>query len=134
MTKIQLDQHPGNTVEGRLDYFDMVRGGMDMRNEATKTRVATIQNVDPLVGNVSTYIIETVRVRDEGDWAFIQVATKDGNVRVGLPPKPTKTLARQRESLTTKVRKRIGRQQAAERKAQGIEPFGGKQFKRTRTA
>jgi hypothetical protein len=114
-----------------LDMFDRTRGGMEMRNDVTRTRVSTVRHVDPLVGNVATFLIESIRT-EEGDYAFVEVATKDGNVRVVLPPKVTNALARQRDALTKKVRKRIGRElgisQAAERKAQGIEPFGGKPF------
>jgi len=103
---------------------------MEMRNDTTRTRVSTIRHVDPLVGNVSTYLVESIRVHDEGDWCFVEVATKDGNIRVVLPPKVTTAVARQRDSLTTKVRRRIGREQAAERKAAGIAPFGGKRYKK----
>lgn len=114
-----------------LDMFDRTRGGMEMRNDVTRTRVSTVRHVDPLVGNVATFLVESIRT-EEGDYAFVEVATKDGNVRVVLPPKVTNALARQRDALTKKVRKRIGRElgisQAAERKAQGIEPFGGKPF------
>jgi hypothetical protein len=111
-----------------VDLFDRTRGGMEMRNDTTKTRVSTVRHVDPLVGNVSTYLIETVRAQDSGDFCFVEVATKDGNVRVVLPPKVTATIARQRDSLTTSVRRKMGREQAAERKAAGIEPFGGKRY------
>ena len=121
-----------------VDLFDRTRGGMEMRNDAIKTRVSTVRHVDPLVGNVSTYLVETVRAPDSGDFCFVEVATKDGNVRVVLPPKVTATIARQRDSLTgryklilTSVRRKLGRAQAAERKAAGIEPFGGKRYTKT---
>jgi hypothetical protein len=104
---------------------------MEMRDDTVKTRVSTVRHVDPLVGNVSTYLVETVRAQDSGDFCFVEVATKDGNVRVVLPPKVTATIARQRDSLTTSVRRKMGRAQAAERKAAGIEPFGGKRYTKT---
>mgnify|MGYP003650413471 FL=1 len=125
MGKRILDQSDLN--DHTLDMFDRTRGGMEMRNDVTRTRVSTVRHVDPLVGNVATFLVESIRT-EEGDYAFVEVATKDGNVRVVLPPKVTNALARHRDSLTTKVRRRIGREQAAERKAQGIEPFGGKPF------
>jgi hypothetical protein len=126
MGKLIINQTDLN--EQTLDMFDRTRGGMECRNDTATSRVSTVRHVDPLVGNVATYLVETIRVAEEGDYAFVEVATKDGNVRVVLPPKVTTTMARQRDALTTKVRKRIGREQAAERKAQGIEPFGGKPF------
>jgi hypothetical protein len=128
MSKLVIDQTDIN--DQTLDVFDRTRGGMACRNDTTTTRVSPIRHVDPLVGNVATYLIETIRVAEDGDYVFVEVATKDGNVRVVLPPKVTTAIARQRDRLTTKVRSRIGREQAAERKAQGIEPF----VKKTRTA
>jgi hypothetical protein len=128
MSKVVISQSDLN--DQTLDVFDRTRGGMECRNDTTSTRVSTIRHVDPLIGNVSTYLVETIRVTDEGDYAFVEVATKDGNIRVVLPPKVTSAIVRQRDSLTTKVRKRLGREQAAERKSQGIQPFGGKPYKR----
>ena len=126
MGKLIIDQSDLN--DQTLDMFDRTRGGMEMRNDVTRTRVSTVRHVDPLVGNVATFLIESIRTHEDGDYAFIEVATKDGNVRVVLPPKVTSAIARQRDALTKKVRKRIGREQAAARLAQGIEPFGGKPF------
>jgi hypothetical protein len=86
--------------------------------------------VKNVVGDVLTYLVETIR-HEGGDTIFIEVTSKDGTIRVVLPPKVANTIARQRDALTKKTRQRVGREQAAERKAQGIEPFGGKRYKRS---
>ena len=114
-----------------VDAFDRIRAGMDGRPDVTRTRISTVRNIDTLVGNVSTFLIESVREKDEGDTIFLEVASKDGNVRIVLPPRVANVIARQRESLVSKVRSKAAREQAAQRKADGIEPFGGKRFTRT---
>ena len=114
-----------------VDAFDRIRAGMDGRPDVTRTRISTVRNIDTLVGNVSTFLVESVREKDEGDTIFLEVASKDGNVRIVLPPRVANVIARQRESLVSKVRSKAAREQAAQRKADGIEPFGGKRFTRT---
>jgi hypothetical protein len=124
---MQSSRELSDVHDHTVDMFDRTRGGMEMRNDVTRS---TVRHVDPLVGNVATFLIESIRVSDDGDYCFVEVATKDGNIRVVLPPKVTTAIARQRDALTTKVRRRIGREQAAERKAQGIAPFGGKRYQK----
>ena len=102
-----------------VDAFDRIRAGMDGRPDVTRTRISTVRN------------IESVREKDEGDTIFLEVASKDGNVRIVLPPKVANVIARQRDALVAKVRSKAAKEQAAQRKADGIEPFGGKRFTRT---
>ena len=52
-------------------------------------------------------------------------------MRIVLPPKVATVIARQRDSLTTKVRSKAAKEQAAVRKDHGIKPFGGKPYRRT---
>ena len=114
-----------------VDAFDRLRAGFDGRPDVVKTRISTVRNVDPLVGNVTTFLVESVRAKDQGDMIFLEVASKDGNVRIGLQPKGTEVIGRQHERLTTKVKRKNGREQAKVRKDKGIAPFGGKPFRRT---
>lgn len=134
MKENDMQEDPITRTDQTVDYFDRSRGGLEMRNDVTRTRVSTIRHIDPLVGNVSTYLVETIRVHNDGDHCFIEVATKHGNVRVVLPPKVTTAIARQRDALTTKVRQRLGREQAADRKAQGLVAFGGKQYRKAKAS
>ena len=115
-----------------VDAFDRIRAGMDGRPDVTRTRISTVRNVDALVGNVSTFLIESVREKEEGDTIFLEVASKDGNVRIVLPPRVANVIARQRESLVSKVRSKAAKVQAAQGKADGSEPFGGQRFKRAK--
>lgn len=114
-----------------VDSFDRMRAGFDGRPDVVKTRISTVRNVDPLVGNVTTFLVESVRAKDEGDTIFLEVASKDGNIRIVLPPKVTEVIGRQHDGLTTKAKRKNGREQAKARKDKGIAPFGGKPFRRT---
>jgi len=114
-----------------VDAFDRLRAGFDGRPDVVKTRISTVRNVDPLVGNVTTFLVESVRAKDQGDTIFLEVASKDGNVRIVIPPKAANVIARQREALTNKVRSKIAKAQAEQRKAEGVELFGGKPYRRT---
>jgi len=125
-----MDQQGISAQNTTVNFFDRVRGGLEDAGNTIKTRVATIRQVQFLVGDVLTYLVETIR-HEGGDTIFIEVTSKDGTIRVVLPPKVANTIARQRDALTKKTRQRVGREQAAERKAQGIEPFGGKRYKRS---
>ena len=125
-----MDQQGISAQNTTVNFYDRVRGGLEDAGNTIKTRVATIRQVQFLVGDVLTYLVETIR-HEGGDTIFIEVTSKDGTIRVVLPPKVANTIARQRDALTKKTRQRVGREQAAERKAQGIEPFGGKRYKRS---
>ena len=114
-----------------VDAFDRIRASMDGRPDVTRTRISTVRNIDPLVGNVTTFLIESVREKDHGDTIFLEVASREGNMRIVLPPKVATVIARQRDSLTTKVRSKAAKEQAAVRKDHGIKPFGGKPYRRT---
>ena len=113
-----------------VDAFDRIRGGMEGRPDVTMTRLSSLQSVDPLVGNVSTFMVQTVRERERGDTIFLQVATKDGNIRIVLPPKVAKVIARQCDTLTSRVRSKLAKEEAQKRKDAGIAPFGGKRYVR----
>ena len=113
-----------------VDAFDRKRASMDGRPDVTRTRVSTIRNIDPLVGNVTTFLIESVREKDSGDTIFIEVATQDGNQRIVIPPKAANVIARQRDSLTTRVRSKLAKAQAEQRKEDGVIPFGGKPYRK----
>ena len=112
-----------------VDTFDRTRGGMEMRSGATSTRVSTVRHVDPLIGSVATYLVETIRISDEddpalrGDYIFVEVATKEGNHRIVLPPKVALLIANQHKSITGKNRSRASTEQAVKRKKEGTGGF-----------
>jgi|SRR5712692_5738744 len=105
-----------------IDKFDRMKGALENLPDVTKSKPSTISVVSPLIGENQTFIVETYRQRDVGDFIFVQYLDADKSIRVGIPPAAAEAIARQRDSLTTKVRKRVGRDQAAARKARGELP------------
>lgn len=104
------------------DKFDRLLGSLIGIPDATKTKPTTCVVHTPLIGAAQTFIVQTFRVREVGDTIFIQYVDDEGSVRIAIPPEVAEAIARQRDALTTKIRKRVGRDQAAARKAQGIQP------------
>jgi hypothetical protein len=105
-----------------IDKFDMVLGNLKGLPDVTFARETTVNTVLPVVGAAQTFVIQTARQREVGDTLFVVYVDGERSVRLVLPPKVTEAISRQRDALTTKVRKKVGRDTAAARKAQGIQP------------
>ena len=105
-----------------IDKFDRMLGALDRCPDVTRTKPSTIVSHTALIGAAQTFIVQTLRQREQGDTIFIQYVDDGGAVRIFLPPEVADTIARQRDSLTTKVRKRVGKEQAQARKSRGELP------------
>jgi hypothetical protein len=105
-----------------VDKFDRLMGALVDLPDVTHTKPSTVVTVSPLIGESQTFIIQTYRQREVGDTIFLQYAASEGLIRVAIPPAAADAIARQRDALTTKVRKKVGRDSAAARKARGEEP------------
>lgn len=105
------------------DTFDRMMGALDGLPDVVAVKPSTVRVVVPIVGNAETYIVQSFRQRDEGDVVFIEHVGRKGTTRLVLPAKVADVIARQRESLTTKARKKAARRLADERKAAGVVPF-----------
>lgn len=103
------------------DEFDRLLGALHDLPDVVEV-VNTTHTVEPLVGNAKTFIVRTIRQTGIGDTIFLHVVGKDLNVRLTLPAKVSDLIARQRDVLTTKGKRKQGRRIAAERKAAGIQP------------
>jgi len=90
--------------------------------DVTSTKPSPIRTVHPVLEIAQTFIIQTVRHKERGDWIFMEYIGTEGSIRVALPPEVADCIARQRDALTTKNRKRAAKVEAARRKAQGIRP------------
>jgi hypothetical protein len=109
----------------RKDLFDRKLGALFGVPDVLSTQPTTIQVATPLVGEAQTFIVQTYRQRDgdkSGDTVFLQYVDGAGSVRIVLPPQVTHCIARQRDALTTRSRKRGAQQAADDRKARGIVP------------
>jgi hypothetical protein len=125
------------------DPFDRQRGMLEGLPGVVKTKPSTTVRMVPMLGTTETFIVQTYRHRTETndddakrepsrDYIFLQHIDGSGRVRkVAIPPVVADLIARQRDALGTKIRKRVAKRVAAERKAAGWKPtFGGKRGRR----
>ncbi len=105
-----------------IDKFDRMMGALTNLPDVAHCKPSTIVAVSPLIGATQTFIIQTFRQREVGDTIFLQYVDDEGSKRIHLPPEVSDVIARQRDTLGTKNRKRAAKAEAARRKAAGIEP------------
>jgi hypothetical protein len=105
------------------DTFDRLLGALDGLPDVVQVKPSTIRVVTPLVGNSETYIVQSYRQRGEGDVIFVEHVGRRGTTRLVLPAKVADVIARQRDALSTKSRRKAAKLLADERKLAGVEPF-----------
>lgn len=105
-----------------IDKFDRMLGALHSLPDVASTQPSTVVAVLPLIGSAQTYIIQTLRQKEQGDTIFVQYVDDQGSVRLVIPPAAADAIARQRDALTAKNRKRAARESAQRRKAAGIQP------------
>lgn len=102
------------------DPFDKLLYRLMGLPNGAHTAPSVIQSID-FYGNVTSYMVQTVRT-EQGATAFVTQVNAQGSQRYMLPQAILAVIDRQRESITTQLRRRHGRRIAEERKAQGLEP------------
>lgn len=102
------------------DPFDKLLSTLIGLPNGAHTKPSVVQAID-FYGNATSYIIQTVRT-DESVTAFVTQVNAQGAARTILPSAVLAVIDRQREAITTKLRKRHGRRIAEERKLAGKEP------------
>jgi hypothetical protein len=107
---------------GLPDNFDRLIGALHGLPDVAVSAASTIRTLSPLIGAAQTFIVQTYRQREQGDTIFVECVSAEGSFRLAIPPKVADTIARQRDALTGKVRSRISRAAAQDRKARGIAP------------
>src|SRR5262245_34331125 len=90
--------------------------------DVTRTKPSTVVCTLPIIGATQTFIIQTLHQREQGHTIFLQYVDDGGSVRIAIPPAAAEAICRQREPLTAKVRKRVGKEQAQARAARGEVP------------
>jgi hypothetical protein len=104
------------------DEFDRLLGGLDGLPDVTSTKPSPIRTITPLVGNSQLWSVQTYRQRERGDTIFLECSSKDGHIRLAIPPQVSDAIARQRDALTGRVRSKIGKASAQARKDRGELP------------
>lgn len=110
------------TTYQTVDKYDRLRGNLHDLDIALFTKPSTVKTVQNITGKTETFVIETCRAEEMGDYIFIECVDEHGVTRLALPPKVAKVIASQRDSLTAKRRSAAGKKRAAEMKANGILP------------
>jgi hypothetical protein len=87
-----------------------------------EVKPSTVRVSIPLLGLSQTFIVQTIRQRAVGDHVFLETVSRDGAIRIVLPPQVADAIARQRETLTAKSRSKAAKTLAQERKARGELP------------
>jgi len=107
--------------DNTVSKYDRLRGRME--GVAIFTKPSTVRNVEIITGKAETFVIETCRHAELGDYIFIEMMDESGEVtRVALPPKAANAIVRQRDALTTKMRSRAAKELAQARKDRGELP------------
>ena len=108
------------------DKFDRVIGMLTGLPDVTKSAAVTIIDATPILGDTQTFIVQTHRQREVGDWIAVQFIDAAGGQRLVIPPAVAAAIARQREAISSRLRREhgrtIGKRVAAERKARGEPP------------
>ena len=105
-----------------LDNYDRMVGALEGLPDVIKVKPSTVRTVIPVVGLSQTFIIQTARQREVGDYIFLEGVSKDGSIRLVLPPQVADAIARQRESLTARSRSQAAKRVAQDRKDRGEAP------------
>jgi hypothetical protein len=85
----------------QIQKYDRLYGGM--RDVCLRSKPSTVKDVD-LLGRAETFIVESMRHAEKGDFVFIEAIDSGGVTRIALPPRVTALIASQRDSLTARRR------------------------------
>jgi len=106
--------------DSTISKYDRVYGGL--QGVSLFTKPSTVKHVQYLTGRTETFVIQTARHEELGDFVFIECMDESGVTRLALPPKVANLIASQRDSLTTRRRSIAGKRIAKERADRGELP------------
>ncbi len=104
-------------MDNQIQKYDRIYG--NLIDVSMSTKPSTVKVVQPLTGRAETFIIQTFRHEDNGDYIFVECADENGLVRLALPPKVANAIASQRDSLSKRRRSIASRQAMKMRIARG---------------
>lgn len=106
--------------ENSISKYDRLRGGL--KDVALFTKPSTVRTIQNLTGRAETFVVETARYEEEGDYIFVECVDEAGVTRLALPPRVANAIASQRDSLTARRRSIAAKRQARERQERGELP------------
>jgi hypothetical protein len=89
-------------MDNQVHKYDRMYGSLI--DVSLHTKPSTVKVLQPVTGRAETFIIQTARHEDNGDYIFVECADESGLVRLVLPPKVANAIAAQRESLSKRRR------------------------------
>lgn len=89
-------------MDNQVHKYDRLYG--NLMDVSISTKPSTVKVVQPITGRAETFIIQTARHEDKGDYIFVECADENGLVRLVLPPKVANAIASQRDSLSKRRR------------------------------
>jgi hypothetical protein len=113
-----MTKHDDRSPALPTDPFDQAIAQLTGLPNGAHTQPAVVQHTD-FYGKTTSYMVQTFKW-DQGETVFVTEVDAEGRRRFMVPPKVLATILRQRDALSTMVRRRQGRRLAEERKAAGI--------------
>jgi hypothetical protein len=107
---------------GAPDTFDRAIGVLHGLPDISCTKPSTVRSVTIMTGMSQLFIVQTYRQREIGDTIFLEATSKDGTIRIAIPPAVAELIARQRDQLTGKSRSKAAKANAQARKDRGELP------------
>jgi len=103
-----------------ISKFDRIYGGL--QDVSLSVKASTVKYVQPITGKSESFIVQTLRHPELGDFIFIEHIDEEGVTRTALPPKVCNLIASQKESLTKTNRSRTSKRIMRERMDAGWKP------------
>jgi hypothetical protein len=130
--EINMKKEDSDTSGLMPDYFDRLLGQLDGLPDMVRSNQVALRDI-PLfgIGGSQTFIIQTCRQREQGDYVFLEHVSTNGTIRIVLPPKVVNVILRQHDQLTSKTRSKLSKAAMARRMAEGYVPtFARSTYKR----
>lgn len=106
--------------DNTIQKYDRIRGGM--QGVALFTKPSTIRSIQTITGKAETFVVETARHEELGDYVFVECVDEAGVIRLCLPPRVANAIASQRDSLTSRRRSIASKAVAKMRMERGEMP------------
>lgn len=111
-----------------MDKFDRMMAQLASLPDVTHTKPTPIVVHKPFLGTQTFYIQTYRHIERDGensksvDTLFLQYVDDQTTIRIPIPHEAIQAILRQHDSLATKVRRKVGKEQAAIRAARGEVP------------
>ena len=81
-------------MDNQIGKYDRMYG--NLLDVSIHTKPSTVKIVQTITGRAETFIIQSLRHEDQGDYIFVECVDENGLVRLCLPPKVANAIAAQR--------------------------------------